>query len=147
MNYVILNKDNYKFFVDGYLECIKDLNNENVELSSAEDMEYMMKNQSSNITVFVGIEDGEVVCTATLIMERKLRYKQPCCHIEDVAVKSDKRKEGYGKQIVQCCIDTAQKYKCYKVKLNCAPHLVSFYANLGISDMQMHMYHNINYGQ
>lgn len=146
MKYVILNKDNCNFFVDGYLECVKELNNAGVELATREDVTESINNMPSNVTVFVGIENGEVICTASLIMERKLRYKQACCHIEDVAVRSDKRGMGYGKQIVSCCIETAKNYKCYKVKLNCEPHLVSFYANLGISEMQMHMFSSINNG-
>lgn len=144
MKYIILNKDNYSFFIDGYLECVKELNSAGVELSTKEDIKEIINTLPSNIFVLVGIEDGEVICTASLIMERKLRYKQVCCHIEDVAVRADKRGMGYGKQIVSCCIETAKNYNCYKVKLSCSQHLVSFYSSLGISEIQMHMSSSIN---
>ena len=144
MNYIIFNKDNCEFFVDGYMSCVEDLNNSGVELATRQDIIEGISKQPNNYHVFVGIDSGEVVATASLIMEKKLRYKQKCCHIEDVAVRPDKRHMGYGKQIVQCCINTAKQYNCYKVKLNCHPRLVAFYANQGISEMQMHMFSSIN---
>lgn len=144
MDYVILNKDNCKFFVDGYIRCVEDLNSAGVQLSTRNEIVENIANQQNNTFVVVCIKDGEVVATAALIMEQKLRYKQKCCHIEDVAVRSDKRHLGYGKQIVQYCIDMAKSHNCYKVKLNCHPKLVAFYMNQGITEIQMHMSSTIN---
>lgn len=72
-----------------------------------------------------------IVATATVIMEKKLRYNQLCCHIEDVGVHSEFRHRGYGHKMVEYCINIAKQNRCYKIKLNCNESLVSFYTKIG----------------
>lgn len=122
-----------------YLDCLEDLNSRSEILCSEEEVKNFLLFRPSNILTFVGIEDQKIVATATVILEQKLRYKNMCCHIEDVGVHRDYRKKGYGKKIVEHCISFAQEKKCYKIKLNCKPSLVEFYEKLGFSGGELHL--------
>jgi predicted GNAT family N-acyltransferase len=120
--------------IDEYLDCVRDLNNKDNVLSSVKDIKYSLDNRPSNILTFILLDDNKkIVATATMIIEKKLRYKRLCCHIEDVGVHPDKRGLGYGEKIVNHCILIAKENKCYKVKLNCNESLVPFYKRLGFN--------------
>lgn len=124
-----------------YIECTKELNNPGVELSSVEEIKETIQLRPSNTLTFVAINaDNRIVATATIIVEKKLRYRRLCCHIEDVGVHPNFRNKGYGALIVNYCIDVAKKNNCYKIKLNCADGLVKFYGKLGFDLNGNHMY-------
>lgn len=117
-----------------YLECVGDLNSKNSPVCSIEQVIEAMGIRPSNVLTFVGVVDDKIVSTATIIMEKKLRYSKLCCHIEDVAVRPECRGNGYGKQIVDFCIQVARSNNCYKVKLNCNKRLTSFYGSFGFKE-------------
>lgn len=124
-----------------YIECTKVLNNSGVALSSIEDIKYALSHRPSNILTFVGVlADNSIVATATIMMEKKLRYNSLCCHIEDVGVHPKFRNKGYGASIVKYCVEVAEQNNCYKIKLNCAENLVGFYDKLGFESNGNHMY-------
>lgn len=116
-----------------YIECIRSLNSKNVSVASNNDIMRFLENRPDNIQTFVGIVDDNIVSTATLILEQKLRYQNMCGHIEDVGVHPDYRGKGYGYDITKFLVDLCKEYNCYKVKLNCSDALVSFYSMLGFS--------------
>lgn len=122
-----------------YLECVESLKHKDVEVSNIDQIKKIIEARPTNILTFVGVVDFNIVATATTIMERKLRYNRLCCHIEDVAVHPLFRGRGYGKRIVQYCIDMARFNKCYKVKLNCKDELATFYEQLGFVETENHM--------
>lgn len=127
--------------IHDYLECVKDLNTSGGTVCSVEQIRSDLSTRPSNILTFVGVvDDNRIVATATVIMEKKLRYHRLCCHIEDVGVHPDFRKRGYGKMIVEYCIKVALHNNCYKIKLNCADHLVKFYGDLGFEMNGNHMF-------
>lgn len=118
-----------------------DLNNPNIPLSNKQDIVYSLEQRPKNILTFVLVsDDNHIVATATVIIEKKLRYQMLCCHIEDVGVHPDHRGKGHGKQIVDFCIGLAEHNGCYKVKLNCQDNLVEFYSKLGFENHGHHMY-------
>lgn len=118
--------------IEDYLECVKSLNGFDMELCGVEQVRGLLRIRPLNLLTFVGVlDDGKIVSTATVIMEKKLRYHRLCCHIEDVGVHPSYRKCGYGKKMVEYCISMAQKNNCYKVKLNCSKDLISFYEKMG----------------
>lgn len=124
-----------------YIECIKELNKPGVALSTPEEIKYSLGERPSNILTFVGvIDDNRIVASATVIMEKKLRYNNLCCHIEDVGVHPDFRNKGYGRDIVEYCIKVAKSNNCYKIKLNCVDSLIKFYEKLGFELNGNHMY-------
>lgn len=122
-----------------YLECVKDLNT--IEATDSLDgIKQKIRYRPSNIITFIGCdENGTVVTTATVIMEHKLRYNRPCCHIEDVATHPNHRSQGYATNMIQYCVEWAGRRECYKIQLNCADNLVDFYQKLGFVGSQNHM--------
>ncbi len=118
--------------IQDYIDCIKDLNSPEVPVSSIQDIQYSLSSRPLNILTFVMVtDDKRIVATATMIMEKKLRYKALCCHIEDVAVHPEFRGLGYGKMIVDYCVKCSQSNNCYKIRLNCNEQLVGFYESAG----------------
>lgn len=114
-----------------YMECVKDLNNTGVEISSVEQMKRTLLSRPGNIVTYVITVENKIVATATCIFEKKIRYNQPCCHIEDVGVNKDFRKQGLGKMIVDHCVGVAKAKQCYKIKLFCDNQLENFYNGCG----------------
>lgn len=133
----ILNQDDN---IEQYLSCVGDLMKSGGDKTTVEDIKYSLSTRPSNIITFVGFNDaGDIISTATVIMEKKLRYKQLCCHIEDVGVSPCCRGQGYGRQIVEYCVNVAKSNRCYKIKLNCDDSLVSFYSKIGFIKLGNHM--------
>jgi N-acetylglutamate synthase-like GNAT family acetyltransferase len=127
--------------IQDYIDCTKELNNAGVALSSIEEIQHSLSTRPSNILTFVMVnDDNRIVATATLIMEKKLRYKNLCCHIEDVGVHPDYRGLGYGAEIVGYCKKVGLSNQCYKIKLNCDDKLVGFYTKLGFEVNGKHMF-------
>jgi GNAT superfamily N-acetyltransferase len=125
--------------ISQYLECVASLNNSGVSLSDEESIKFALQLRPTNILTWVGLVEDNIVATASTIMERKLRYDQLCCHIEDVGTHPLHRGKGYGREIVNYCIKLAKQNQCYKVKLNCNPNLVDFYGKIGFIDGGIHM--------
>lgn len=114
-----------------YIECINDLNSNSVIVASNEQIKRNLIKRSNNIITYVIADNDLILATATVIIETKLRYTQPCCHIEDVGVHPEYRGKGYGKMIVNHCLGIAKSKKCYKVKLFCSDNLLNFYSGMG----------------
>lgn len=114
-----------------YMKCVEDLNGASADVCNVEEMRRNFITRPNNIVTYVITIDDKIVSTASVIFEKKLRYKRLCCHIEDVGVDRDYRKKGYGKMIVEHCILIAKTKDCYKVKLNCSDKNVKFYEKLG----------------
>lgn len=116
-----------------YMECVKELNNPDIEINSIEQMKRALLSRPGNIITYVVVMEDKIVAAATCIFEKKIRYQKLCCHIEDVGVNKDFRKQGLGKIIVDHCVFVAKLKKCYKVKLFCSDHLEKFYSRLGFN--------------
>lgn len=126
--------------IASYLECVGSLNSNNALVSSVEQIGVVVGLRPTNVLTFVGIlDDGKIVSTATIIMEKKLRYQRLCCHIEDVAVRPEYRGKGYGKEMMDFCLKVAKANNCYKVKLNCSEKLISFYESCGFKENSVGM--------
>lgn len=114
-----------------YLECISELNSKDMKICNKEQMKRNFMNRPGNTITYVITINDVIISTATVIFETKLRYLQPCCHIEDVGVHPEYRSKGYGKMIVDHCVGMARGKKCYKVKLCCSDKNVGFYSQMG----------------
>lgn len=114
-----------------YMRCVDELNSSHTKQNNSEQMRRSLINRPSNIITYVITLNDNIVATATIILENKLRYVEPCCHLEDVGVHPDYRKNGYGRMIVEHCLSVAKSKKCYKIKLNCSDKNVGFYSKLG----------------
>lgn len=124
-----------------YMECVSDLNSADQQLSNLRDIAEALIDRPKNILTFVMVtDDSHILATATIMIEKKLRYKRLCCHIEDVGVHPDHRNKGYGKQMIDFCKAVAKKNNCYKIKLSCYEELVNFYNKCDFKVNGFHMY-------
>jgi GNAT superfamily N-acetyltransferase len=114
-----------------YMECVEDLNNPNISICNYEQMKRCLLGRPNNIITYVITIDNNIVATATVIFERKIRYNNLCAHIEDVGVHKDHRGKGYGKMIIDHCLTIAKSKGCYKAKLFCSDKLIDFYSRIG----------------
>lgn len=126
-----------------YMNCVKDLNNEVGSICNVEQMKRGLMNRHNNVITYVILKDETIVAAATCLFEKKIRYNKLCCHIEDVGVVEEYRNSGFGRMIVDYCLEQATNKGCYKAKLHCDGSLVDFYTNLGFkkfgSSMEMEL--------
>jgi len=89
--------------------------------------------RDSSRAVFVAVrEDGEIVGTTTLLIERKFIHGGGLVgHIEDVAVRRGNEGQGIGGALVTAAADHARLKRCYKCILDCKEEVVPFYTRLG----------------
>jgi GNAT superfamily N-acetyltransferase len=74
--------------------------------------------QSEIVQYFVYEKDNQIVCSACVAVVPNLTRKgKHYAVIENVVTHPDHRRKGYGKQIIQQCIDYAKNRNCYKIML------------------------------
>lgn len=104
-----------------------------VGLSVEEAREVFRYRFRNNVKTAIAIEDGQIVGTASLTLEKKFLHKGAMAgHIEDVAVHPDFQKKGIGKALVEFLLKLAGDFDCYKVTLHCYDDLVVFYEKCGM---------------
>ena len=82
--------------------------------------------------VFVYEQEGEILGTATILVENKLlHYGSRVGHVEDVVVTREQKKKGIGKALIEECVKFAKEKDCYKVILDCGDHNIAFYESCG----------------
>ena len=78
--------------------------------------------------IFVLEQEGKLIATGTVIYEHKFIFNlATLAHIEDVCVKKEFRRMGYGKLIVRHLVAQAKQRGCYKITLDCNNSNVDFY--------------------
>jgi len=88
-----------------------------------------------NTYYIIVVEDthtGEVIGTATLLMEQK--FIHDCAkrgRVEDVVVSDQHRGKQLGKLLLTVVTLLAKKLECYKITLDCRDQMISFYESLG----------------
>lgn len=89
---------------------------------------------------YVAIIDGQVVGTASLLIERKfINHGGIVGHLEDVAVRKAFQKQGIGRALVKHCLKTAILKGCYKVILDCSEENKPFYEGFGFHPHAVNM--------
>lgn len=117
-------------FHRGFLETMVGL--APVDLTPEEADKVLQERTISGITTLVAEQEGMVVGTASLLIERKFIHRGGTIgHIEDVAVHPDFGGRGIGQELVAQLIELASRARCYKVILNCHEHLIPFYERSG----------------
>lgn len=85
-------------------------------------------------------DNSDLIATATILFEKKLLFNTcTCAHIENVCVKKEQRRFGYGKQIIHKLIQRAKEEKCYKITLNCGEENIKFYEACGFKKRGVEM--------
>ncbi|RXN08842.1 glucosamine 6-phosphate N-acetyltransferase [Labeo rohita] len=96
--------------------------------------EHMKKSGDYYVIVVEDTNLGQIVATATLIIEHK--FIHACAkrgRIEEVVVSDVCRGKQLGKLLVSALTLLSKKLQCYKVTLECAPKNVEFYKKFGYS--------------
>ncbi len=120
-----LSEDDYELF----LPLIQDFRNTHF---SKEQYATTLSEIHKSSTIWVVEYEGKLVATATIQYESKFIYNLAVlAHVEDVCVLSKYRKQGFGKLIVQHCVQDARQRGAYKITLDCAANNVPFYQACG----------------
>ncbi|XP_054572038.1 glucosamine 6-phosphate N-acetyltransferase isoform X2 [Eptesicus fuscus] len=104
--------------------CTADLNRESFE--------HMKKSGDYYVTVVEDVTLGQIVATATLIIEHKFTHS--CAkrgRVEDVVVSDECRGKQLGKLLLSTLTLLSKKLNCYKITLECLPQNVGFYKKFG----------------
>ncbi|XP_052589416.1 glucosamine 6-phosphate N-acetyltransferase isoform X2 [Peromyscus californicus insignis] len=100
--------------------CTGDLNKDSFE--------HMKKSGDYYVTVVEDVTLGQIVATATLIIEHKFIHS--CAkrgRVEDVVVSHECRGKQLGKLLLSTLTLLSKKLNCYKITLECLPQNVGFY--------------------
>ncbi|XP_005867942.1 PREDICTED: glucosamine 6-phosphate N-acetyltransferase isoform X2 [Myotis brandtii] len=104
--------------------CTADLNRESFE--------HMKKSGDYYVTVVEDVTLGQIVATATLIIEHKFTHS--CAkrgRVEDVVVSDECRGKQLGKLLLSTLTLLSKKLNCYKITLECLPQNSGFYKKFG----------------
>ncbi|KAJ8341129.1 hypothetical protein SKAU_G00334200 [Synaphobranchus kaupii] len=96
--------------------------------------EHMKKTGDYYVVVVEDTNLGQIVATATLIVEHK--FIHGCAkrgRVEEVVVSDVCRGKQLGKLLVSALTLLSKKLDCYKITLECAPNNVAFYKKFGYS--------------
>jgi glucosamine-phosphate N-acetyltransferase len=95
-----------------------------------------MKNNPGSYYIIVveDIAESKIVCSATLLIERKFIHGASLRgRIEDVVVDEGYRSKHLGRLVLETQTELSKLLGCYKITLDCKPALVGFYEKFGYS--------------
>jgi GNAT superfamily N-acetyltransferase len=91
---------------------------------------------------FVCEEENKIICSACIsVIPNLTRNNRPYAVIENVITHPDYRRKGYGRRLMQKCIDYAKSRNCYKIMLLSSAFrrdAHNFYKNLGFDSESKH---------
>ena len=130
------NEDYY----NGYLDIMYEFSNYKKDVSYEDFQKYI---DNENVTILVVYDNKRIIGAGTIFKLDKLHNK-PVAQIEDVIITEEYRKYGLGKRLIEKLVEIGlQKFKCYKVVLNCLDKNIGFYekCDFFIAGQQMrHIY-------
>jgi glucosamine-phosphate N-acetyltransferase len=90
--------------------------------------------------IIIGVEDENIVCSGTIIIEPKIIHGgRPAGHIEDIVVLEKWRNKGVAKELLNYLREIAINKNCYKIILDCNDRLVNVYEKSGFSKKGIQM--------
>lgn len=115
----------------GFLESLAHL--APVDLTPEEAIHIWRGRNAAGVRTVVAVDDdGNVMGTASLILEHKFLHRGGTIgHIEDVAVHPKHEGKGVGSAVVRALVDLARQSGCYKVILSCNDQNIAFYSKIG----------------
>lgn len=82
----------------------------------------------NNHFIFVYEFNNKVIGCISLLIEQKLIHGGKCVgHIEDLVVDLPYRKQNFGNELINYCIEICKNKNCYKIILDCKEILEKFY--------------------
>ena len=118
----------------GFLESLDNLKKaSDLEEDKAKNI---LKNilDDSNHIIHVAELDGNIVGSATLLIEQKFIHRGGLVgHIEDVVVKEGFERRQIGRLIIESLLEESRKRGCYKTILDCKDDVKEFYQKIGFN--------------
>lgn len=82
--------------------------------------------------VFVSEHNGKIVCSGTLLLERKFFFNGANFgHIEDIVVDKSWRGKGVGLQLIEKLKEDGKENNCVRLVLDCVDDKKDFYVKCG----------------
>lgn len=132
-----LNKFDY---YNGYLELMYEFTNYKHDNSYETFVDYLNETNKTAIIVVVYSKLNNTVVGAGTIFNIKKLHNNSVCLIEDVIISEKYRKNGFGKTIINKLIELGtEKFKCYKVILNCLEKNIGFYEKCNFTVVGLEM--------
>lgn len=118
----------------GFLETLSALTD--VDLDPEKDRDRLWeiydRRLADRVRTFVAIEDGQVVGTASMLIEQKFLHRGgKVAHVEDVAVRQDRQRKEIGSTLMGRVEQEAKMNGCYKIILDSSSDNWEFYSKLG----------------
>jgi len=106
-------------YADGFLDVLRVLTQVGDVSEERWNERYdWMKRRSDEYFILCVLEDGKIVGTGAVVVERKFIHDLGLVgHIEDIAVAKDQQGKKLGLRIIQALDYVAEKVGCYKVSL------------------------------
>ncbi len=101
---------------------------------------YVSKLDNNKQIYVIETNETKIAGSITIFIEEKLiRNMGKVAHIEDLVVDKNIRGTGFGKLLIQKCIEHAKEMNCYKIILNCNKNNMIFYENQGFEKKENQM--------
>ena len=128
MNNLIIREINFDDYNREYMDLLFEFTNYKHDMDQEKFNLYLNSMQDFNkILVIYDKNSDKIIGAGTLFILSKL-HNNPVGQIEDVIIKKEYRGLGLGKQIIKELTEIGiNKYKCYKIILNCVDHNIDFY--------------------
>ena len=99
-----------------------------IQEMTIEDFEKIYNSVNKTTNIYVYKENDTIIGCISLIIEQKfINNNGRVCHIEDLVIHKEHRKQGIGSAMLSFAKKEAKKVGCYKVILNCDVAFVDFY--------------------
>lgn len=101
---------------------------------------YVSKLDNNKQIYVIETNETKIAGSITIFIEEKLiRNMGKVAHIEDLVIDKNIRGKGFGKLLIQKCIEHAKEMNFYKIILNCNKNNMIFYENQGFEKKENQM--------
>ena len=102
------------------------LNNTNISKNYFNN--FLVNILNDNHMIYVIENNKKFIGTGTYFIEFKLTHNGcKMGHIENIFIKKEERKKGYGKKLVKYLVKNLEEQGCYRIDLSCKKYLKHFY--------------------
>ncbi len=114
MNFRLATKDDFDIVMQLVKDVFSDVGPDTHEIYLKS---YMKALESDNVEQFLLIVDDEIIGHVTLTLYHSFYDKGNIMWIDDIAMRPDKRRQGYGSKIIEYCLEYADKHQVVEVFL------------------------------
>ncbi len=126
--------------IEAIVEVLQGISSYRPEVESLESIwgEFIAQ---SDLTTIVADHEAEIIGFGTLLIETKIRGGR-VGHLEDIAIHSEHRGKGLGRNLVRILTEIAFEKGCYKVVAHCHERNLAFYEKCGYTseNLSIHLF-------